>query len=328
MASILPPVDRSITVSAPRSIGHLELGQLVVDVGGHGRIADIRVDLAASLAIPMPIGSRPCLRCSRLAGITIRPRATSSRTSVGLDLFSGRATYSISGRDDPSASLFDLGHGANDLRQRAMRRFRSRRLPSGDGRGPIAIVVGPTRSGQFGELGRPRRSMSMSYARFRLESWTPDRRQSYRDDPEPSPGFLATSRRSDLAHPRSFSSMTAPLRDSAQRPSDASRGAGCSSCPIALGLAAAWWFTEPLTDHPVPIPPRRPVEVVAPKAGRRPGRLARRTASKGTRPRSSCWPRSRSVGRQARPDRLAIRRPFAKTETDRRQAWRPSRLWR
>ena len=47
-------------------------------------------------AMPMPIGSSPFARWVLLAGITIRPRATSSRTNSGSSC-SARATASISG---------------------------------------------------------------------------------------------------------------------------------------------------------------------------------------------------------------------------------------
>ena len=53
------------------------------------------------LARPMHIGSRPRLRCTRLAGITIRPAATSSRTCSAVRCGSRSATRFISGVTRP-----------------------------------------------------------------------------------------------------------------------------------------------------------------------------------------------------------------------------------
>ena len=115
MASMLPPVERSITVSEPRSTAILSLASSLSTSEVTAELPMLALILQVAL-MPMPIGSRPSLRCSRLAGMTIRPRATSARTSSGSS-FSRRATYSISGVIVASAGLFDLGHGANDLRR-------------------------------------------------------------------------------------------------------------------------------------------------------------------------------------------------------------------
>ncbi len=61
-------------------------------------------------AMPMPIGSSRLARCTLLAGMTIRPAATSSRTSSGARLFALGDEFHF-GRDDAGAGLFDLGHG-------------------------------------------------------------------------------------------------------------------------------------------------------------------------------------------------------------------------
>ena len=73
----------------------VQLLQLFVDVAGDGRVADVGVDLAlggdADAHRLQPAG-----RCTLLAGITIRPAATSSRISSG-ERSSRWATNSISG---------------------------------------------------------------------------------------------------------------------------------------------------------------------------------------------------------------------------------------
>ena len=46
ISGMLPPVERSITVSAPMLDGHVQLAQLLVDVRGHRGVADVGVDLA------------------------------------------------------------------------------------------------------------------------------------------------------------------------------------------------------------------------------------------------------------------------------------------
>src|SRR5437588_1291045 len=80
MASMLPPVDRSITVSAPRCTA-------VCSFSSSSSILLVTAELPMLALIlhfdatPMAIGSSFFLTCSTLAGMTIRPRATSSRIS-------------------------------------------------------------------------------------------------------------------------------------------------------------------------------------------------------------------------------------------------------
>ncbi len=47
MPSMSPPVDRSITVSAPYLSATRELAQLALDVARHRAVADVRVHLAS-----------------------------------------------------------------------------------------------------------------------------------------------------------------------------------------------------------------------------------------------------------------------------------------
>jgi hypothetical protein len=87
-----PPVDRSITVSAPcltatRSFSSSPATLLVT------ALLPMFALILHFEAIPIAIGSR--LGWLTLAGMIMRPRATSSRTSSG-ERSSRRATYSIS----------------------------------------------------------------------------------------------------------------------------------------------------------------------------------------------------------------------------------------
>ncbi len=95
--------------------GHPELGQLVVDVGGHGRVADVRVDLALRLdADGHRLEAQP--RCTVLAGMIIRPRATSERTSSGVEPLAPGDERHLVG-DDPLSGHFDLRHDASHPRE-------------------------------------------------------------------------------------------------------------------------------------------------------------------------------------------------------------------
>ena len=94
IASMLPPVERSITVSAPRSTAVFSLSSSLSTSEVTAELPMLALILHLAL-MPMPIGSSPSGRWAVLAGITIRPRATSARTSSG-SRFSRRATYSIS----------------------------------------------------------------------------------------------------------------------------------------------------------------------------------------------------------------------------------------
>src|SRR5205823_4623499 len=75
--------------------GRVQFLQLVVDLAGDGRVADVALILQAD-ATPMAIGSSRFFRWLTLAGMTIRPRATSDRTRSG-PRSSRAATNAISG---------------------------------------------------------------------------------------------------------------------------------------------------------------------------------------------------------------------------------------
>ncbi len=80
MASMSPPVDRSITVSLPRWTA-------VCSFSSSSSILPVTAELPMLALIlhfdatPMAIGSSRFVRCTLLAGMTMRPRATSSRIS-------------------------------------------------------------------------------------------------------------------------------------------------------------------------------------------------------------------------------------------------------
>ena len=63
--------------------GRVQLFQLAVDVAGDGRVADVGVDLGAWRRCRCTSARAALCRWTLLAGITIRPRATSSRISSG-----------------------------------------------------------------------------------------------------------------------------------------------------------------------------------------------------------------------------------------------------
>ena len=113
IASMLPPVERSITVSEPRSTAILSLASSLSTSEVTAELPMLALILHLAL-MPMPIGSRPSFRWTVLAGMIIRPRATSDRTSSG-SRPSRRATCSISSEIDPLPGHFDLRHGANIL---------------------------------------------------------------------------------------------------------------------------------------------------------------------------------------------------------------------
>ena len=101
VASRSPPVERSITVSAPQRSAQRSFStssSVPLDTGDAPMFALILVVLAR----PMHIGSRPQARCTLFAGITMRPAATSSRTISGVRWGSRWATRSISGVIAPS----------------------------------------------------------------------------------------------------------------------------------------------------------------------------------------------------------------------------------
>ena len=99
MPSMLPPVDRSMTVSAPRWTAVCNFSSSSSAVPVTAELPMLALILHAA-ATPMAIGSSLPFRCSTLAGITIRPRATSARIRSGSSR-SRAATNCISGVTTP-----------------------------------------------------------------------------------------------------------------------------------------------------------------------------------------------------------------------------------
>ena len=101
VASRSPPVDRSITVSAcqrcaQRSFSTSSSVPLLTGDAPMFALTLVR------LALPMHIGSSPQARWLMLAGITMRPAATSFRTASGERCGSRSATRRICGVTVPS----------------------------------------------------------------------------------------------------------------------------------------------------------------------------------------------------------------------------------
>ena len=93
-SSRLPPVDRSITVSAPHRSAQRSFStssSVPLETGEAPMLAFTLVFAAR----PIAIGSRRCPRCTMFAGITMRPAATSSRTCSGVRCASRSATRRI-----------------------------------------------------------------------------------------------------------------------------------------------------------------------------------------------------------------------------------------
>ncbi len=95
--------------------GHLELGQLVIDVGGDGRIADVGVDLADGLD-PDSHRLETLLEVLAVGGDHHPAPGDLVANRFGLE-FLARGDEVHLGSDATFASLFDLGHGASDLRR-------------------------------------------------------------------------------------------------------------------------------------------------------------------------------------------------------------------
>ncbi len=94
-SSRFPPVERSITVSAPHFSAHLSFStssSVPEETGDAPMLALIFV----SDARPIAIGSSLYFRWTLLAGIIIRPAATSARICCGDRCGSRRATRFIS----------------------------------------------------------------------------------------------------------------------------------------------------------------------------------------------------------------------------------------
>ena len=101
VASRSPPVDKSITVSLPHRTAQCIFSissSMLLETGEAPRLALIFVRPAR----PMHVGSSSHCRWTRLAGITMRPAATSSRTCSALRWSSRSATRTISGVMLPS----------------------------------------------------------------------------------------------------------------------------------------------------------------------------------------------------------------------------------
>jgi hypothetical protein len=92
MAGMSPPVERSMTVSAPYLTEERSFSSSssIFEVTAELPMLELILHLEAT---PMHMGSR--FWWFTFAGMIIRPRATSERTNSGA-MFSRRATYSIS----------------------------------------------------------------------------------------------------------------------------------------------------------------------------------------------------------------------------------------
>ncbi len=106
--------------------GHLQLGQLVVDVGGDGRVADVGVDLAGGLDAD-PHRLQALLEVLAVGGDHHPPPGDLGPDQLGVDLLAPGDVFHLGG-DVASAGLFDLGHGASNLRRT---RVRDRRCEAG-----------------------------------------------------------------------------------------------------------------------------------------------------------------------------------------------------
>ena len=95
-----PPVLRSITVSPPQRSAHcsFSISSSMLDDTGDAPMFAFTLVL---LARPMHIGSSLWFKWFTLAGITMRPAATSSRTCSGLRCGSRSATRCICGVTTP-----------------------------------------------------------------------------------------------------------------------------------------------------------------------------------------------------------------------------------
>src|SRR5688572_8870939 len=95
MPSMFPPVERSMTVSAPRWTAVCSFSSSSSTFPVTAELPMLALILHFE-ATPIAIGSSFFVRCTVLAGMTMRPRATSDRISSG-SRSSRRATYCISG---------------------------------------------------------------------------------------------------------------------------------------------------------------------------------------------------------------------------------------
>src|SRR5262249_50379882 len=114
MASMFPPVERSITVSAPRSMAILSFASSLSMFEVTAELPMLALTLQRAL-IPIPIGSSPSPRWTVFAGMIIRPRATSERIVSGSSP-SRRATNSIASEMIPCRASSSCVMLANPLR--------------------------------------------------------------------------------------------------------------------------------------------------------------------------------------------------------------------
>ncbi len=110
-ASRSPPVDRSMTVSAPQRSAQrsFSTSSSVPLLTGEAPMLAFTLVFEAR---PMAMGSRSYFRCTRFAGMINRPAATSSRTCSGVRCDSRSDTLCISGVTNPKAGLLELRHRA------------------------------------------------------------------------------------------------------------------------------------------------------------------------------------------------------------------------
>src|SRR5690606_1815021 len=118
ISSIFFPVDRSMTVSAPKWTAVWSLASSSSRLLVTAELPMFALILQHA-AIPIPIGSSRYPRWTRLAGITMRPAATSARISSASSP-SRCATHSISGVIFPAraSSNWVIGRGSLVLRTR------------------------------------------------------------------------------------------------------------------------------------------------------------------------------------------------------------------
>ena len=100
MPSMLPPVDRSMTVSEPRWTAMCSFSSSSSRVPVTAELPMLALILQRE-ATPMAIGSSVLARWTLLAGMTMRPRATSARISSG-SRFSRVATKRIGSVTTPA----------------------------------------------------------------------------------------------------------------------------------------------------------------------------------------------------------------------------------
>ena len=149
VASRSPPVERSITVSAPQRSAQSSFSTssaVPLETGEAPMLALILVRLAR----PMAIGSRAPAACTRLAGITMRPAATSSRTCSAVRWGSRSATRRISGVIAPSRACSSWVTGSKPAG--ACQRPSASRRQSGGMKSQAVLCEGGGMPGASGEL--------------------------------------------------------------------------------------------------------------------------------------------------------------------------------